>query len=310
MTILFASDGWEIYREPLKQAFDEFGINFKEVTTNQNLNKADIEFIIYSPKSGLSDFSGFSNLKAVLNLWAGVDEIVSNSTLECTLVRMIDDGLTQGMNEWCMAHVLRHHLSIDHHIKHQDGLWRSDFCPPLASERCVGVLGLGELGSTVAKSLAQVGFKVVGWSQTEKMLTDVRSYTGMPGLERVLKKSELLILLLPLTPATKFIINAYTLALLPKGAIIINPGRGLLVNDYDLLNALNNEQLSHATLDVFDTEPLPTKHPYWLHPKVTVTPHIAAATRPKFSSKSIAKNIVRIRNGRKPKGLVEVAKLY
>jgi len=310
MTILFASPDWRKFSKPFEIAFKETGINYADITIDLKTDKNEVEFIIYSPNSDLKDFSEFNNLRAVLNLWAGVEEIVNNTTLKKPLVRLVDDGLTQGMREWCMAHVLRHHLSVDKHIMQQDGLWRSDFCPPLAFERCIGILGLGELGSQVAKSLAHIGFKTIGWSQTEKELLNVRCYTGRRGLEKVLKKSEILVLLLPLTPTTKFIISSNTLSLLPKGAILINPGRGLLINDNDLINSLNNEHISHATLDVFENEPLPAKHPYWLHPKVTVTPHIAATTRHNSTSRTIAKSIIQIRNNQKPKGLVDPTKLY
>ena len=310
MTILFAAPNWEKYKKYFELSFTAFGLNYRDIITSVNTNENDIEFIIYSPASSLCDFSKFRNLKAVLNLWAGVDEVVNNQTLKRPLVRLIDEGLRQGMVEWCLAHVLRHHLSIDTHIKAQDGVWRSDFVAPLASNRNIGILGLGELGTSVAKSLAGIGFNVFGWSQTQKNFKAVKSFYGQIGLEKVLQVSEILILLLPLTPRTRFLINAKTLANMPRGSTLINPGRGLLIRDHDLLTFLDNNHLKHATLDVFAIEPLPREHRYWSHPKVTVTPHIAAATRPASTATSITKSIMDIRNGKTPIGLVNRSKFY
>ena len=304
MPILFASPKWNEYRVFLKTAFNNYGVDFNEVTTDQQIDRASIEFIIYSTDSSLKNFSHFTNMKAVLNLWAGVEDIIHNKTLNKPLIRLVDEGMKQGMIEWCLAHVLRHHLLTDIHVKNQDGIWRSSTVPPLATDVTVGILGLGALGTAVAKALSSIGFKVNGWSQTQKTIAKVESFSGPDGLPKIL------ILLLPLTPNTKFMINSQTLKLLPKDAVIINPGRGPLINDTDLLETLNSGHISHATLDVFSTEPLPTTHPYWSHPKVTVTPHIAAHTRPQSSADTIAKSILKIRGGGMPVGLVDPTKFY
>lgn len=310
MTILFASPKWQEYRIFLKDAFEENELDFNEVTIDQGIEPSTVEFIIYSPDSSIEDFSPFKNIKAVLNLWAGVEDIIHNKTLIKPLVRLVDNGMKQGMVEWCLAHVLRHHLSTDLHVKNQDGIWRSDTVPPLATGVNVGILGLGALGSSVAKALSSIGFKVQGWSQTKKDIANVESFAGFEGLTKVLSSAQILILLLPLTPNTKFIINSKTVKLLPRDAIIINPGRGLLINDDALLEALNSGQVSHATLDVFSKEPLSPKHPYWEHPKVTVTPHIAAHTRPQSSADTLAKSILQIRRGEIPVGLVNPKTFY
>ena len=197
-------------------------------------------------------------MKAVLNLRAGVEDIIHNKTLTKPLIRLVDDGMKQGMVEWCLAHVLRHHLRTDMHVKNQDGIWRSDSVPSLATEVNVGILGLVALGTAVALALSNIGFKVQGWSQTKKKIANVDSFSGPDGLTEVLSATQILILLLPLTPDTKFMMNSQTLKLLPRNAVIINPGRGLLINDNDLLEELNSGHISHATLDVFSTEPLPS----------------------------------------------------
>ena len=310
MPILFASQKWPEYKNFLKNAFNSNGLDFNEITTDQKIDPDTVEFIIYSPDSSLKDFSPFKNMKAVLNLWAGVEDIIHNKTLTKPLIRLVDVGMKQGMVEWCLAHVLRHHLLTDIHVKNQDGIWRSNTVPPLATEVNVGILGLGALGTAVATALSGIGFKVKGWSQTPKMITNVESFSGEDGLPRVLESAQILILLLPLTPKTKFMMNSQTLNLLPKDAVIINPGRGHLINDDDLLESFDSGHISHATLDVFSKEPLPATHPYWKHPKVTVTPHIAAHTRPRSSVNTIAESILKIRRGETPTGLVDPTKSY
>jgi glyoxylate/hydroxypyruvate reductase A len=155
------------------------------------------------------------------------------------------------------------------------------------------VFGMGELGSACASVLAKFGFNVTGWSRSEKSIDRVTSLHGPDGLKAALAKAEIAILLLPDTPATNNTFDADALALMPKGAVIINPGRGPLIDDDALLASLDAGHIGHATLDTFRVEPLPENHPYWIHPKVTVTPHVAAETRPKYSSLTIAENIRR-----------------
>ena len=168
MSILFASPDWPKYEQHFKTAFKKNKLNFDEITTDIKTDRSRVEYIIYSPTSELHDFSPFMNVKAVLNLWAGVEDIIKNQTLDKPIIRLVDDGMKQGMVEWCLAHVLRHHLGIDNHTKNQDGIWRSNVIPPLANEINIGVLGLGALGAAVAQSLALIGFRVTGMSKTKK----------------------------------------------------------------------------------------------------------------------------------------------
>jgi glyoxylate/hydroxypyruvate reductase A len=228
----------------------------------------------------------------VLNLWAGVEGVVGNETLTQPLARMVDDGLTKGMVDWVVGHTMRHHLNTDLHVMNQDGEWRS-YVPPLATDRPVTVLGLGALGQACGKALAGLGFPVTGWSRTQKDVDGLRCLSGDDGLEQALSEAEIVILLLPQTPGTENLLNAERLDMLPEGAMIINPGRGPLIDDDALFAALDRGHIRHATLDVFREEPLPAGHPFWSHPKVTVTPHIASETRPKSASRVIAENIRR-----------------
>jgi glyoxylate/hydroxypyruvate reductase A len=295
VNILFAAraDQWRIYEAPLTKALSEQGI---DATLSTDLAPEDVDYIIYAPDSDVQDFTPYTRAKAVLNLWAGVENIVGNPTLRIPLARMVDHGLTQGMVEWVTGHVLRHHLGMDRHILGQDGEWRAD-APPLASDRRVTVLGLGALGEACARMLVRLGFPVTGWSRRPKDIPGVSCLSGDAGLQAALKAADILVLLLPLTDETENLLNADTLALLPEGAVIVNPGRGPLIDDDALLAALDRGHVAHATLDVFRVEPLPAEHPFWAHPNVTVTPHIASETRPETAAQVIAENVRRGETG-------------
>ena len=297
INILFAaaSERWDQYQEHLKKELDLIGLEYK---LSEKLPPSEVDYIIYAPNSSIKDFSVFTNLKAVLNLWAGVEDVVKNKTLKVPLARMVDEGLTQGMKEWVLGHVMRHHLGIDLHIFGQDGKWRDWSTPPLAKNRTVTILGLGALGAECASTLAKVGFKVYGWSSTEKSVENVICHHGFEGLEKSLFGSEIVVLLLPSTADTENIINEKTLSYLAKNAVIINPGRGTLIDEKVLLKSLDDGKLAHATLDVFRQEPLPADHPFWQHPKITVTPHIASETKPQTASQVIAANILRFEKGK------------
>ena len=297
INILFAatSERWDQYQEYLKKELDLIGLEYK---LSEKLPPSEVDYIIYAPNSPIKDFSVFTNLKAVLNLWAGVEDVVKNKTLKVPLARMVDEGLTQGMKEWVLGHVMRHHLGTDLHIFGQDGKWRDWSVPPLAKDRTVTILGLGALGAECASTLAKVGFKVYGWSSTEKSIQNVTCHHGFEGLEKSLFGSEIVVLLLPSTAETENIINEKTLSYLAKNAVIINPGRGTLIDEKVLLKSLDDGKLAHATLDVFRQEPLPADHPFWQHPKITVTPHIASETKPQTASQVIAANILRFEKGK------------
>jgi len=268
-TILFSakSERWDQYAQPLHDALAEAGLGHATLVTEAD--PAEVDYIVYAPNSGLTDFTPYTRLKAVLNLWAGVEDVVGNETLKVPLARMVGGGLTEGMVEWVTGHVLRYHLGMD------------------------AILGLGALGRACGEALSGLGFRVTGWSRTAKDIAGIETFHGADGLRDVLRGAEILVLLLPNTQATENTLNAETLALLPKGAMIVNPGRGPLIDDDALLAALDSGQVGHATLDVFRVEPLPADHPYWAHPKVTVTPHIASETRAGPAARVIVDNIRR-----------------
>ena len=308
VNVLFAAkdEAWEKYSQHLPEALKEVGI---AAQVSPSFPPEEVDYIVYAPNSSVQDFTPYTRLKAVLNLWAGVEDVVGNQTLKVPLARMVDHGLTRGMIEWVTGHVLRHHLGMDLHIHGQDGKWRA-YVPPLAEERPVTILGLGELGTACAQTLAGLGFPVTGWSRSQKHVEGIICLSGPLGLKAALSKAQILVLLLPSTAATENTLNEETLAQLPKGAVVLNPGRGALIDDKAMLRALESGQISHATLDAFRNEPLPVTHPYWAHSKVTVTPHIASATRPRTAARSVAENIRRREAGEPMLNLVDRALGY
>lgn len=282
---------WPIWRPHLLAAFADAGLDV--ALTDDPAGAWTFDYVIYTPGGPVRDFAPFTRVKAVLSLWAGVEGIVGTVPRELPLCRMVDAGLSRGMVEYVAAHVLRYHVGTDAHVLGQDGLWRNGVFPPLAADRTVGVLGLGALGHAVATTLALLGFDVRGWSRRLRDVPGVATFAGEAGLAAVLGASDILVTLLPATPDTAGLLDAARLARLPDGARLINPGRGTILDDAALLDALNSGRLAHATLDVFRTEPLPPDHPFWSHPRVTVTPHVAAETRPETASLAVAENIRR-----------------
>ena len=308
LKLLFApgSSTQSDYEAPLIDALAEKGI---AAQLRPDFAPDEVDYIIYEPNSPLKDFGPFTRTKAVLNLWAGVEAIVGNPTLKLPLCRMVDPAMTQGMVEYVTAHVMRHHLGMDAHILAAPGEWVPKV-PSIAWDRNVTMLGLGELGAAAARQLAQIGFRVSGWSRSQKSVEGVTCHSGAEGLEASLKGAEIVVLLLPRTHATENTLNARTLGLLEKGAVIINPGRGPLIDDEALIDALNSGQVGHATLDVFRQEPLPKEHAYWHHKQVTVTPHVASHTRPKWAARGLAENICRYESGEPLIGLVDLERGY
>ncbi|WP_299547595.1 glyoxylate/hydroxypyruvate reductase A [uncultured Tateyamaria sp.] len=291
VNVLFAAteDRWAEYEAPLRKEIAAVGVNAHLAT---DIPADQVDYIVYAPNSAVKDFTPFTRAKAVLNLWAGVEAIVGNPTLHLPLARMVDPALTQGMVEWVTGHILRLHLGLDAHINATPGTWEPK-APPLSFDTRVTVLGLGELGTACATALAGLGFQVTGWSRSQKEVDGITCLSGAEGLDQALSVADYCVLILPKTQATENTLNARTLSLMPKNARILNPGRGPLIDDNALLAALDTGHIDHATLDVFRVEPLPADHPYWAHPRVTVTPHIASETRAAYSSKTVAENIRR-----------------
>lgn len=263
----------------------------------------DVEFILaWVPERGL--VASFPNLKAVFSLGAGVDHLIMDPTLPADLpvVRMIDPSLTVGMAQYLTLATLRYHRALPQLQAQQgDHVWAG---VPTGSGR-VGIMGLGELGLRFAEVARALGFDVYGWTRRPREVEGVTTFAGPDGLAPFLSRCDILVCLLPLTAATHAILNATLFAQLPRGACLIHAGRGEHLVEDDLLAALANGQLAGATIDVFVEEPLPRAHPFWDHPQILITPHIASATSPRTAAQGVAENIARVRSNLPPKGLVD-----
>jgi glyoxylate/hydroxypyruvate reductase A len=250
--------------------------------------------------------------KLIQSLWMGVEKLLADPELPkgVPLARLIDPGMVAAMSETVLGHVLDWHRHLYRYRAYQSQVQWRRHKQYLASDRTVGILGLGELGSDAAKKLLALGFKVAGWSRRPKQVLQVESFSDPEGLEKMLQKTDSLVCLLPLTAQTRGILNAKTLGLLKKHACLINLARGGHLVIDDLLRLLDSGHLAHAYLDVFDKEPLPAASPLWKHPGVTVTPHSAALTEPRTAVAKIVDNIERVRRGETPLHLVDFAAGY
>lgn len=305
MRVLFAAPArlWDSWAPALRAACPEMELC-------RTGDPAGFDALIYAPgypeDGRILDFTPFTRARLVQSLWAGVERIVTNPTLTQPLCRMVDPGLALGMVEYCAGWTLRAHLGMDRYA--QDGVWRNHLTPPLAAGRGVTVLGMGELGRAVALALANLGFRVTGWSGSGRPVPGIAVLPGA-ALPEALRRAEILICLLPDTPGTRGLLGAERLAMLPRGATVINAGRGTLIDEQALLAALD-AGLGHAVLDVFQTEPLPPDHPFWGHPQVTVTPHVSAETRPETAAAVAAENLRRAMRGGPLLHLVDRARGY
>jgi len=247
--------------------------------------------VVWRPATGA--MKPFKNLKAIVSLGAGIDHVLADEQLplHVPIIRTVGTDLTQRMKEYIALHVLRHHRELPAIQANQARQrWEQIVVPP-ATQRRVGVMGLGNLGAVAADLLKQIGFEVSGWSRSPKELPGIKCYSGSEGFGAFLDGTEILVCLLPLTESTRGILNADTFNRLKRGASIINAARGPHLVDSDLLEALHSGQIGSATLDVFHVEPLPASHPFWTNPKITVTPHVASLIDAPTGSKIVAKNI-------------------
>jgi glyoxylate/hydroxypyruvate reductase A len=296
MALIFYSDSdrFEPWRDALTAAIPDLEIRNWDAPGDP----AEIDFaLVWLPPQGA--LRRFPNLKAILNLGAGVDALLKDPDLPpgVPIVRMVDDDLAKCMAEYVLLHVLRYHReqpALD--AQQREKRWHN-IASPAASFRRVGVMGLGAMGGEAARHLLAVGFDVASWTRSAKAMPGVESFHGADGLTRFLARTEILACVLPLTPETRGILNNDLFRRLPRGAYLINAGRGGHQVAADILAALDDGQLGGATLDVFGTEPLPPESPFWTHPKVTVTPHNASVTNPRSAVRHVVESIRRVRAG-------------
>lgn len=267
----------EIWISALKTYQPELKI---EVYPNFTNSSAINAVLAWMPPLGVIE--QFPNLKVIISTGAGVDHILRDPNLPANIpiVRLVDGSLTSQMSEYILLAVLQYHRQfITYKTQQNQGLWQG-LSPRNTANCTVGILGLGVLGLDIAQKLKMMGFAVRGWSRTPKVLNNIDCFSGKEEFNLFLSQCSVLVCLLPLTPETEGILNQNTFSALPQGAYLINVARGKHLVEEDLLTALTSGQLSGACLDVFPIEPLPENHPFWRHPQIIVTPHIAAKTIP------------------------------
>jgi glyoxylate/hydroxypyruvate reductase A len=251
------------------------------------------------------------NLKVLFSSGAGVDHVdLSAVPPHVPLVRMVEPGIINGMVEYVCLAALALHRDFFDYVEHKPARrWNPIEVPP-ASARTIGVMGLGSLGCAVLERLATYGFRLRGWSNSPRSIEGVQTFAGVDRLQPFLSGCDILVCLLPLTPETQGILNRELFAALPTGAALVNVGRGLHLVDADLLAALDSGQLSRAILDVTEPEPLPSEHPFWTHPRIFVTPHVASMTQPETAAPILLENIRRHMRGEPLVGVVDRRRGY
>ncbi|WLS80426.1 glyoxylate/hydroxypyruvate reductase A [Erwinia pyri] len=282
--------------------------NFRQWPDTGNPEEVDY-LVAWQPPENLRQ--QFPNLKVLFSVGAGADQFdYAALPPDLPVVRMIEPGLTSGMVEYVTFAVLGLHRQMPRYLHQQrQQIWHEHASQP--ASRCrVGVMGVGELGEAALKTLVQLGFDCAGWSRTHKEIAGVASFAGEARLGAFLARTDILICLLPLTAATEGILNASLFNQLPEGAALVQVGRGKHLNQAHLLDALESGQLSAAVLDVTSPEPLPAGHPFWSHPGIWLTPHIASQTQPESAVGALLENIRRYERGEKLTGLVDREKGY
>lgn len=268
----------------------------------------DVALVWTLPEAGMAQFTG---LRAILSLGAGIDQLDRRRLPAAVpLARLVDSSLTRMMVDYARLAVYRHHRKF-HLFEQRSRERRWIYMPPtLTSATSVGILGLGELGREIARTLRIEGFKVQGWSRTPKSLNGIETYTGRAGLIAMLPGCDIVLNVLPLTEETRHLLSQDSFKHFKKGCCLINMGRGAHVVDADLIAALDAGVLEAATLDVFAVEPLPDTHPFWNHPQILVTAHAGGTSIPQMAVVNIAANIRRALAGEQLSQCVDMKRGY
>ncbi|MGC1559915.1 MAG: glyoxylate/hydroxypyruvate reductase A [Bradyrhizobium sp.] len=280
-----------------------------------NGDPAEVHYAaVWKPAPG--ELAAFTNLRVIFNLGAGVDALMADQSLpRVPLVRVAVGDLTQRMTEYVALHVLMHHRQEPYlRASQREKRWQPRFQWP-AGAISVGIMGLGVLGSDAALALKRLGFRVAGWSNRPKAIPGIECFHGRGELDAFLRRTDILVCLLPLTAGTQHILNGDLFAKLnrssPMGApVVINAGRGGLQSEVDILACLDDGTLGGVSLDVYATEPLPPESPFWSHPKVVLTPHNAADTDPDEISRYVARQIAGFEAGERLENVVDPARGY
>ena len=306
--LLIVPPGWGKYwHEPLAAANVKMFIHGQDAYA-----PGDIDYALgFRPKPGL--LKTLPKLKAIFSLGAGIDGFLIDPEFprHIPLVRFVDETLSREMAQYVVMHVLiQHRAERTFAAAQREGKWRQAMLGRPTEQTRIGILGIGEIGTVVAERLRDLGFPVSGWSRTKKSVPAVKGFTGAGELGAFLAQSDILVCVLPLTPQTRHILNAQLFAKLPRGAYVINVARGGHVNEPELIAALDSGHLSGATLDVFETEPLPETSPIWKHTKIIATPHVAAITSPIAAARYVIGGIAAMERGEKPANIVDMERGY
>ena len=304
MTILYYSnsDPPEPWRDAFARALP--GMEFRvwpDPGPLENVRYA----LVWKPPHGF--LAQFPRLKGILALGAGVDPIPSDPALPkgVPLLRLVDVGFPAQMAEYAMYAVLRFQRRMGELETLQRQARWTQLDPFFTRDFPVGVMGLGVIGSVVAKRIAASGYAVAGWARSPKHIEGVEVFAGGENFSRFLSRSRVVVNALPLTPQTENILDAAAFAAIPRGGYVVNMGRGAHLVDRDLIAALDSGHLEGAMLDVFREEPLPSSHAFWRHPGIVVTPHVAAPTIASEVQAQVIDNIRRLERGESPLGLVD-----
>jgi glyoxylate/hydroxypyruvate reductase len=295
MSLLVAVSGWDA--APWRRRLETLLPSHKIASLDEPFDRASVRYAL-SWRHPPGSLANLPNLEVIFSLGAGVDHLFADPALpERPIVRVIDPDLTLRMSEWVVMHALAHLRQLRRYERQQrERLWADDDDQPKAAEVQVGVLGLGVLGADAATKLVKMGFPVAGWGASPKSLPGVACFHGPDGLKRLLAMTDILVVLLPLTEATRGMIDASLIAQLKQGGrlggpILINAGRGGLQVEADIVAALDSGALHGASLDVFEREPLPKESRLWTHPAVYVSPHNAAVSTPEATAAFVARQI-------------------
>jgi len=306
--------GWDVAR--WRARFESLLPGRRVVTDDMSFDPAAVGFAaLWKHRPGA--LSPMVNLRAVFSLGAGVDHLFRDTTLPAVpLARVVDPDLTFRMGEWVVLHVLRHHREHERYVAQQHGrIWDENEDQPAAKDVRVGMLGYGVLGQHAGGLLRAIGFDVAAWGRSPRAGADVPYFHGEAGLAAFLARTDILVCLLPLTPDTRGMLDHRLLRGLARngrlgGPVLLNAGRGGLQVEADILRAFDDGTLLAATLDVFETEPLPPESALWSHPKVTVTPHNAAMSAPEAVCSLVVRQIGRVEAGLEPENRVDAKTGY
>ncbi len=314
MSILFAARGFtpEPWRRHLEAVADGRRVI---VHGTDPYDPSDIRYaVVWQPPRDL--LAGLPNLDVIFNLGAGVDALLADSSLpDRPIVRAVDPDMTGRMTEWVVLQVLTHHRgALRFHARQRAHEWRSENFPA-ATELRVGVMGMGVLGSDAAAVLQRLGYQVTGWNRSAKTVEGIEVVSGAEALDGFLARTDILVVLLPLTPETRGLLDAALFARLARdgalgGPVLINAGRGGLQVEADILAALQNGTLKGASLDVFETEPLPATSPLWDRPDVVITPHVAAESNPAAICRGVRAQIAVFERGEPLQNVVDRVRGY